>query len=395
MKCKADVVCLSHLRWGFVFQRPNHLISRCARSRRTFFWEEPIFDAGVAPDGGHLQIREVSPGLRVAVPHLPQGLDDRAAELAQRRLLDGMMAEHGVRSPVLWFYTPMALGFAGHVEAATVVYDCMDELSAFRGAPPALRSREADLFARADVVFTGGHSLYEAKRAQHPRVYPFPSSVDREHFARARDERRFVREPEDQAPIGRPRVGYFGVIDERIDLHLVARVADAEPSWQIVMVGPVVKIDPKSLPRRPNIHYLGQKSYGDLPAYIAGWDVAMMPFALNESTRFISPTKTLEYLAAGKPVVSTAVRDVVRPYGELGIARIGEGATFVEAIAASLSRPAAQRAAADGYVARTSWDRTWRAMWEIVERTGRERAAAPASSVEKIVQDEAGTCSTI
>ncbi|MDP9152441.1 MAG: glycosyltransferase family 1 protein, partial [Myxococcota bacterium] len=350
-----DVICLSHLRWGFVYQRPNHLMSRFARDHRVFFVEEPVFDEGRA----RMEMREASPSLWVTVPHLPHGLSRAEIEDAQRALLDAMVRGRGVRDPILWFYTPMALGFAGHLTGAAVVYDCMDELSAFRGAPPELQERERDLLARADVVFTGGHSLYESKRTQHPRVHAFPSSVDAAHFERARHE---VREPEDQATIPRPRLGYFGVIDERIDFELLERIADSRPEWQVVMVGPVVKVDPESLPRRPNIHWLGQKTYAELPAYVAGWDVALMPFALNESTRYISPTKTLEYLAAGKPVVSTAIRDVERPYGERGLVRIADRSSFVARIAAALDEDRAasseRRARADAFVASTSWDDT-------------------------------------
>ena len=175
------------------------------------------------------------------------------------------------------------------------------------------------MLARADLVFTGGQSLYEAKRGQHPRVFAFPSSVDAAHFARAR---RATDDPADQAAIPHPRLGFFGVIDERMDLDLLAAIADARPDWHLVIIGPVVKVDPASYRERANIHYLGKKDYQELPGYLAGWDVALLPFAINESTRFISPTKTPEYLAAGKPVVSTPIRDVVRPYGMRGLVHI-------------------------------------------------------------------------
>jgi glycosyltransferase involved in cell wall biosynthesis len=314
---KPDLVCLSHLRWDFVYQRPQHLMTRFARDRRVFFVEEPL--PGEGPP--RLDVGERLGGVQVAVPRLPAGLSPEAAEAAQAELLQGLLAAQGVTEYVLWLYTPMALGFAGGLRPAAVVYDCMDELSLFRGAPRELVERERDLLARADLVFTGGQSLYEAKRERHPSVHAFPSSIDAEHFGRARGP---LPEPEDQAGIPRPRLGYFGVIDERIDLDLLAAVAEARPDWHLVMIGPVVKIDPATLPRRPNLHYLGMKGYGDLPAYLAGWDAALMPFAANESTRFISPTKTPEYLAGGRPVISTPIRDVVRPYGELGLVEIAD-----------------------------------------------------------------------
>jgi glycosyltransferase involved in cell wall biosynthesis len=360
-----DVLCLSHLRWGFVYQRPNHLMSRWARDHRVFFFEEPVFDA----DSPRIVVTEVLPNLRVVVPHLRPG-EPRAEVLRrQREMLDGLCAQFRIRAPVVWFTTPMALAFAEHTSAKVVVYDCMDELSAFDGAPPELRLEERRLFARADLVFTGGHSLYEAKRAHHGRVHVFPSSVDAAHFAASR--KAGLREPEDQRAVPRPRLGFFGVVDERMDRELLALVADTKPDWQIVVIGPVVKIDPGSLPRRRNIHYLGPKRYEDLPSYIAGWDVAIVPFARNEATRFISPTKTLEYLAAGTPVVSTPIRDVVRPYGERGLVRVGAGKEFVRQVDLALrergtAAEASRRRAALDWVASTSWDRTWEGMQALV-----------------------------
>lgn len=273
----------------------------------------------------------------------------------------------------------MALTCAEHIEAGAVVYDCMDELSGFAGAPPEMAFRERQLFGRADLVFTGGRSLYEAKYPHHPNVHAFPSSVEAEHFARARLP---GDEPEDQRALGRPRIGFFGVIDERIDRELLARLADAHPEWSIVLIGPIVKVDPSSLPRRRNLHYLGPKLYRELPDYIRGWDVAIMPFALNDSTRFISPTKTLEYLAAGKPVVSTPIRDVVKPYGEHGLVPIGTGEEFVGHVEALLaergsSREATRREAGDAFVAATSWDATWNAMDALIRRAlGQRRSVA-------------------
>jgi UDP-galactopyranose mutase len=215
-------------------------------------------------------------------------------------------------------------------------------------------------------VFTGGQSLYEAKRGRHPNVHAFPSSVDVAHFAQARTA---TSEPADQRPLPHPRLGFFGVIDERMDLDLLAAVATAQPDWQIVMLGPVVKIDPASLPRPANIHYLGGKTYEELPVYISGWDVALIPFARNEATRFISPTKTPEYMAAGKPVVSTPIRDVVRPYGERGLVRIAATADdFISACAAAMEENAAARLRdADAFLAHTSWDSTWARMRRLIE----------------------------
>ncbi|HZC01965.1 MAG TPA: glycosyltransferase family 1 protein, partial [Gammaproteobacteria bacterium] len=361
------MICFSHLRWDFVYQRPQHLMARFARVMRVYFIEEPITDEGAQKP--FLDVRNTPSGVTIAVPHLPVGLDADASNHAQRTLLDKLCLKQGIRDPILWYYTPMAGAFSDHLRSSAVIYDCMDELSAFKFAPPALGEQERALLRRADLTFTGGYSLYETKRKQHPRVHAFPSSVDTAHFAAARGQ---MDEPPDQAAIPHPRLGFFGVIDERMDIELLATVADLRPNWHFMMVGPIVKIDPAELPRRPNIHFVGGRKYEELPAYLAGWDVAIMPFALNESTRFISPTKTLEYLAGGKPVVSTPITDVVRHYGELEAVRIAKTPTeLVSAVEAALANnraPGAWLDTADRMLAQTSWDATWKHMADLIAK---------------------------
>jgi UDP-galactopyranose mutase len=249
------------------------------------------------------------------------------------------------------------------VPAPAIVYDCMDA-PRFLGAAP--ERRECALLAQADVVFTGGYSLYEATRRLHRSVHAFPSSVDVDHFARARRAR---RDPADQHHIGRPRIGFCGAIDDRMDLDLLRQVAAAQPDWQFVLIGPVATIGEAALPRAANLHYLGQKRDEELPAYLSGWDVAMLPFAHNDATRFISPSETPQYLAAGCPVVSTSIRDVVTPYGEHGLVRIADAPDgFAAAIAAAIAdgRRSAERA--DALLATMSWDRTWAAMNALIEQ---------------------------
>ena len=364
-----DLICLSHLRWNFVFQRPQHLLTRCANECRVFYVEEPFYDADDQP---RLQMERVG-NVTVVVPHLPPGRLPAEDVSMQRRLLDQLLVKERITDYVLWYYTPMALAFSDHLQPQTVVYDCMDELSAFKNAPVELKRLEAELMRKADLVFTGGQSLYEAKRDAHPNVRAFPSSVDVQHFARAR---RITTDPDDQARIPRPRLGFFGVVDERMDLELLRGIAAARPEWHLVVIGPVVKIDPASLPTAANIHYLGGKKYEELPNYVAGWDVALLPFALNESTRFISPTKTPEYMAAGKPVVSTSIRDVVRPYGQQGLVRIADTVgEFVAACEAALAEDAVARVRAhDAFLRQTSWDGTWAQMRSLVHAA----IAAPA-----------------
>ena len=362
-----DLLCFSHLRWDFVYQRPQHLLKRCARDRRVFFVEEPVFDNGSM----RLDVSERDPNLKVVVPHLPEGLRSEIAKTAVLHdMVQRLLVENNIHQYLAWYYTPMALDFTRHLKPLAVIYDCMDELSAFRGAPECLTLRERELFQTADLVFTGGQTLYEAKRDKHHSVFAFPSSIDRDHFMQARQP---IADPEDQRDIPHPRLGFFGVVDERFDVELLDEASRLRPDWQFVIIGPVVKIDPEILPRRENIHYLGGKSYEDLPSYIAGWDVALLLFALNESTRFISPTKTPEYLAAGKPVVSTPIRDVVYPYGQMGLVRIANDAGELVAAAEELLDDNANRKAwlakVDEFLAQMSWDETWARMSRLIDDT--------------------------
>ena len=360
-----DIVCFSHLRWNFVYQRPQHLLVRCAQGRRVFFIEEPIFSTEPL---GRLEVSEDNNGVVVVVPHLPSGLSENGINADLKVLIDNLFALQNIGKYMFWYYTPMAIAFTSHLEPEAVIYDCMDELSAFKGASPALKNYETELFRRADLVFTGGQSLYESKVNQHPNIYAFPSSVDVAHFAQARN---LKEEPADQANIPHPRLGFFGVIDERMDIELLAGIADARPDWHLVMIGPVVKIDPALLPQRENIHYLGGKHYKELPDYLAGWDLAMLTFARNSSTRFISPTKTPEYLAAGKPVVSTSIRDVVRPYGDLKLVRIADTASeFVTAAEQAMQEDTAASgwlSRVDAFLEQISWDRTWGSMMQLID----------------------------
>ena len=360
------LLCLSHLRWDFVYQRPQHLLSRIAKHTEVLFFEEPRrTDQAEA----WLDIRTTEDRICVLTPCLPAGLTQAEDERVQRVLLDAYLAGINAWDLGLWYYSPMMLAFTEHLDARLVVYDCMDELSAFKNAPPQLAEREARLMRQADVVFTGGQSLYASKRRFHHNVHAYPSSVDVRHFEKACKP---LPEPLDQARIPGPRLGFYGVIDERFDTGLIGSLAVARPDWQFIMLGPVAKIRPADLPQADNIHYLGQKSYEDLPRYLAGWDVALMPFAINEATRFISPTKTPEYLAAGRPVVSTPIADVVSRYGDSGVVRIaGNASAFVRAIEAALV-DGADRAAFIGRVkavlAGSSWDNTCADMLAEVEK---------------------------
>jgi glycosyltransferase involved in cell wall biosynthesis len=358
------LLCLSHLRWDFVFQRPQHLMTRAASEYRVIFFEEPVEARG---GQGRLRKRITAEGVLVATPELPIGLDAAEADSVLRILLNEILQDIG-QPDVAWYYTPMALGFASHLRPRVTVYDVMDELAAFRGASPRLALLERRLLKLADVVFTGGASLHEAKRHLHENVHLFPSSVDAEHFRAARVLKdRALSDPHEG--LARPRIGFFGVIDERMDLALLAGIAELRPDWEIVMVGPVVKIDPLSLPANANIHWLGAKSYNELPQLLSCWDVGIMPFALNEATQFISPTKTPEFLAAGLPVVSTPVPDVVEDWGKDGCVEIATGPkAFVASVNMLLSRNRdVWQSHVDRRLSRLSWSTTWSHMRRILD----------------------------
>lgn len=370
------VVAFSHLRWNFVYQRPQHLLSRLAARRPVFFIEEPEYD----PAGpSRWERTNPEPNVHVLRPRTPvQAPGFHPDQLPALEPLIGELREE-LRGPLLaWLYTPMALPLARLLDPDTTVYDCMDELSLFLGAPPELLTREAELLEYADVMFTGGPSLFRAKQQRHPNVHCFPSSVDAAHFRLTDAEGRPVSEAEDQAKLPHPRLGFYGVIDERLDLRLVDAVAAAHPDWQLILVGPVVKIDPATLPSRPNIHYLGQRTYQELPRYLAGWDVCLLPFALNDATRFISPTKTLEYMAAELPIVSTPITDVVEPYGEIVyLGRTPEEFTAAceAALTAAPAEGARRTAQMRQVLAGTSWDVTVSAMENLLTASLRASSA--------------------
>ncbi|WP_298011007.1 FAD-dependent oxidoreductase [uncultured Aquabacterium sp.] len=354
------LIVFSHLRWHFVYQRPQHLLTRLARTRRVIYVEEPMRAEGPA----RLEKTSVAEHIEVWRPHTPVEApgfhDDQLPVL--RRLLEAELRAAGGEAPTLWFYTPMALPLASGLRPRAIVYDCMDELSAFLGAPRQMQQREAALLKCADLVLTGGPSLYEARRGLHPNVQCLPSAVDARHYAPAfalSHADRVAQADALQQHIPRPRLGFVGVIDERLHTALLRSLAESRPDWQVVMVGPVVKIDPASLPQAPNIHWLGPQPYGLLPQIMAGWDVCLLPFALNEATRFISPTKTLEYLAADKPVVSTPVADVVSMYGDV-VEVAADAAGFIDACERLLNEDEDRRTRrhADrlATVSRFSWD---------------------------------------
>jgi UDP-galactopyranose mutase len=353
-----DVLCFSHLRWDFVYQRPQHLMSRYAVNDRVFFIEEAVWQSGPAK----IEVKRPSLNIYVLTPTLeegPSGNDQRKVQ----QLLKNILEQYRIDNYVAWFYTPMSVDLLLNLTAPKlIIYDCMDELSMFQHAPVEMQQKERELVSMADLIFTGGNHLYESKKHLHDNIHSFPSSIDKAHFHGAR---RSDYEPADQKNIEGVKIGFFGVIDERMDIALIDAIADRFPEWKLILIGPVVKIDPAILPRRVNIHYLGSKTYNDLPQYLSGWDVALIPFAQNDSTRFISPTKTPEYLAGGKPVVSTPIHDVIHPYGDDGLVYIASTIDdFISGIKWSLKirRNPQWLQSVDLFLKDLSWDDTWERM---------------------------------
>jgi glycosyltransferase involved in cell wall biosynthesis len=365
-----NIVCFSHLRWDFIFQRPQQLLTRLSKNFKIHYIEEPVFDT----DGEAYYTYYDRGEVKVVVPHLPATHEPATVNNLLKNLLDDFMRSKTLSDHTFWYYTPMALEFSRKHQPELTVYDCMDELSAFKFAPQALRELEKELLQKADVVFTGGQSLYEAKKTQHSNIHPFPSSIDKGHFQSARQIKSRLKKPH---VTNQFTLGFYGVIDERFDIELIRGIANARPDWKIVLIGPVVKIDPALLPANDNIHYPGSKSYQELPGYLAEWDFALIPFLLNESTKFISPTKTPEYLAAGVPVVSTAIRDVVNPYGLSRLVKIASDAEgFIKEIEHQVQtiEKNVWLKQVDEFLSRSSWDNTCNRMLNLMRHTVANRS---------------------
>ena len=355
------VLCFSHLRWKFVYQRPQHLMTRFANESNVFYFEEHLFHNY---DDDYL-VQSISENLKVIVPHLNRE-DTSDYTLRIKAIIDKFIGDEKIKNYISWFYTPIYFFYTDHLRPVITVYDCMDELSAFKFAPPELKIAEQNLLNKADVVFTGGYSLYKAKKHLHGNIHAFPSSIDKKHFEKART---LKDEPGDQKNIPHPRLGFYGVIDERFDIELIKSVADAKPQWQFILIGPVIKINHDSLPKNDNIHYLGGRNYDQLPEYLSGWDIALIPFAINESTKYISPTKTPEYLAAGKPVISTAIEDVIHPYEDEKLVHIIHSPEeFISAASKELNNNSREKwlKKTDAFLAGISWDKTWNDMQQII-----------------------------
>lgn len=375
MKSKRDIVILSHLRWNSVFQRPHHITIRLARDRKVLFVEEPVEPDSDKQEGEGL-INDININLSVLTPVLEkQSWEENIA--VYKKLIREILRKDNYNDPVFWFYSPHFHGLIDLMEPELIVYDCMDELSAFKNASAHLPQYEKKVIGNASIVFTGGKSIFESKQKLHNNVHCFPSSVDSHHFARAYDSNTYI--PADIASLPQPIVGFYGVIDERIDLDLLERTAARNPNISFVMIGPVVKISKSDLPIRSNIHYLGSRSYHDLPNYLRAFDIAMMPFAINEATKYISPTKTLEFMAAKKPIISTPVFDVVRDYSEV-VYIVNNEDEFTKAIKYYLEEPLEAQLAREQrkahIISATSWDSTVESMEKLIKEAEKSNVKA-------------------
>ena len=378
-----DLICLSHIKWNFVYQRPQHLLNRFAINNRVFVIEEPIYEAN--SDFYEISKPDSKANLWVIQLHVSKCVSKEKTDHVLKALLDSFIFSNDIDKYILWYYSPMALDFTDHLSPELIVYDCMDELSAFKSPPKRIKETENSLFNRADVVFTGGESLYNAKKNFHHNVHAFPSSIDKSHFYQART---LKAEAEDQAKIPHPRLGFYGVIDERFNVSLIDELSELRPDWHFVLIGPVVKINKENLPKKENIHYLGKKNYEDLPLYLSGWDIAILPFALNESTKFISPTKTPEYLAGGKPVISTSITDVINPYGTNDLVHIADTAEEFINEAEKIFNSKNQEEwikKVDNYLSGISWNKTWRKMSEIIDETLEKKLKVRKNKIKKYV----------
>jgi len=373
------VVVFSHLRWEFVTQRPQHLMKRFSKHAQVLFVEESIPSDRKSP--AHI----FSPSKNITVMQPIVSSDKYTIQVG--KLIRNFMKQNKWDTPRLWFYSAMFVDMLYQVPHTQVIYDCMDELSAFLGAPESLVMNERLLLSKADTVFTGGKSLYESKRRLHDHVHCFPSSVDKHHFEKALVSKK-TSSPKDIERIPGKKVGFYGVIDERIDLNLLQELAVLNPDISFIMIGPVVKIAVNSLPNQKNIFYLGGKSYDQLPQYLKEFDIAMMPFALNNSTKFISPTKTLEFMAAKKPIISTPITDVAKIYPqEVTIAE--NSLEFSKAIRAYLAESVAAKKTREHrqtiVIDQTSWDATAKEMESIMTKTELAKAATKSERVEQPV----------
>lgn len=358
------LLCFSPVKWEGVFQRPQHLMSHAAKKWRVFYIEDPIFDTDTKVPDYEVKELKKHTGLFVVSIRLPETSSKVDTKNAMHKLLGKLCAEYKINNFGTWYYSPMGIQYTYELYPRVVVYDCT---SPIRTAQPSLIDIENELISQSDLVFTNGNALFEAKQNWHPQVYNFPSSIDKEHFMQARLQ---LPEPADQEEILCPRLGLYGAIDECFDAELLRALAHRRPDWQFVLVGPVVGIDEDTLPKAENIHYLGEKSYQEMPSYISGWNAALILVSTDKTKQVQVPTRTPEYLAAFKPIVATPVADIISPYQEMGLVNVAENVfefeTAIEEVLSDDKRKQWKKNI-DEFLKTNSWDIMWQQMRHLIK----------------------------
>lgn len=358
------LLCFAPIKWESVFQRPQHLMSYAAKKWRVFYIQEPEFERETTEPEMDVKELKKYKNLYVVSPKLPTALSKNDTEKAMLNLLNRLCYEHSIQNYGIWYYTPVSNHYTTDLYPRVVVYDCITPI---RTTQPALTDIENELISQSDLVFTNGKTLFEAKRDWHPQVYNFPSSIDKEHFMQARLE---LPEPADMEEILYPRLGLYGAIDECFDVELLRALSARRPDWQFVLIGPVVGIDEGALPKAENIHFLGERSYQELPSYISGWNAALMLVSTEKASQTHIPTRTPEYLAAFKPIVSTPVPDIFSPYEEMGLVNTASNVfEFETAIEEALSYDKRKewKKTIDDFLKTHSWDVTWQQMRHLIK----------------------------
>lgn len=355
-----DMIVFCHLRWQFVYQRPQHVIERLSHHLKVLFVEEPLPNS-TSHSSGNLIV--VNDNLHILQPNV-----EDVKSIA--KILPEYVNNKSI--PFGWFYSASFSPLLEELNFQTVVYDCMDEPSLIKGDSQELLNQEEYLMSHADIIFTNVQSLFESKKQHHPNVHLFPGSVDKTHFNKAWNS----STPEDIAHIQSPIVGYYGIIDEQIDFSLLQETALKLPNVSFVMIGPRM-IDEEHLPKEANIHFLEMKSYDELPNYLKAFDIAMMPFVLNDATKYISPTKTLEYMAAGKPIISTKTTDVVRDYRRC-VSLVENADEFSNAITFLLDKMDRLSLEMEYYriLKKTSWDATTDKMESLIRTFSKDNMSS-------------------
>lgn len=316
------IVCLSSTRWSFLWQRPQQIMSRlCAR--HDILYVDPPFPVaeeqvrGISNDeSGTLIVKNlqtINDALQIFRPleisrfSYPDLDSNELLKMNQELLqcqIQKALFQLGWQHPLLWLYDPRNVNLVDQLNPCGVIYDCVDSFRSFSWSHPHVSIWEEALVDRADVVLATSRALYQERLRKNRYTFLVPNAADYKHFSPWQG----YEKPADITAISRPRLGFIGAIYEWVDLELLQVIADKSPAWNLVLIGP--KQHGLQLPERSNIHWLGQRGYAELPAYVHSFDVALIPFLVNETTQHANPIKFWEYLAAGKPVVSTLLPEI-------------------------------------------------------------------------------------